>query len=71
MTSIRIVGRLFAGMHRRVAATVVAAIAIAAPGVARAADTNVAVAANFTEPAKEIAQLFEGKTGHKAIYNGL
>jgi molybdate transport system substrate-binding protein len=67
VTSIRIVGRLFAGMHRRVAATVIAAIAIAAPGVAHAADTNVAVAANFTEPAKEIAQLFEGKTGHKAI----
>ena len=34
---------------------------------ARAADTNVAVAANFTEPAKEIARLFESKTGHKAI----
>src|SRR5882757_1521692 len=34
---------------------------------ARAANTNVAVAANFTEPAKEIAQLFESKTGHKAI----
>ena len=26
-----------------------------------------AVAANFTEPAKEIAQLFESKTGHKAV----
>jgi molybdate transport system substrate-binding protein len=62
VTSIRI-----AGIHRRVAATVVAAIAIAAPGVAHAADTNVAVAANFTEPAKQIAQLFGGKTGHKAI----
>src|SRR5882757_3823504 len=34
---------------------------------AHAANTNVAVAANFTEPAKEIAQLFEGRTGHKAI----
>ena len=36
-------------------------------GAARAASTNVAVAANFTEPAKEIAQLFESKTGHKAV----
>lgn len=34
---------------------------------AHAADTNVAVAANFTEPAKEIAQIFQTKTGHKAI----
>jgi molybdate transport system substrate-binding protein len=34
---------------------------------ARAADTNIAVAANFTEPAKIIAKLFESKTGHKAI----
>ena len=36
-------------------------------GAACAASTNVAVAANFTEPAKEIAQLFETKTGHKAV----
>jgi molybdate transport system substrate-binding protein len=34
---------------------------------ARAAQTNVAVAANFTEPAKEIAALFKAKTGHEAI----
>lgn len=34
---------------------------------AHAADTNVAVAANFTEPAKEIAQIFQSTTGHKAI----
>jgi molybdate transport system substrate-binding protein len=33
---------------------------------AYAGDTNVAVAANFTEPAKEIAQLFQSSTGHKA-----
>jgi molybdate transport system substrate-binding protein len=29
--------------------------------------THVAVAANFTEPAKEIAALFKQKTGHEAI----
>jgi molybdate transport system substrate-binding protein len=34
---------------------------------AHASDTNVAVAANFTQPAKEIAQLFQGSSGHKAI----
>jgi molybdate transport system substrate-binding protein len=30
-------------------------------------NANVAVAANFTEPAREIAQLFESKTGDEAI----
>jgi molybdate transport system substrate-binding protein len=32
-----------------------------------AAETKVAVAANFTEPAKEIAARFEAATGHKAV----
>src|SRR5215469_3287357 len=36
-------------------------------GSVYAATTNVAVAANFTEPAKEIAQLFENKTAHKVL----
>ena len=43
------------------------AIIVAASSAARAADTNVAVAANFTEPAIEIARAFESKTGHRAI----
>ncbi|KRB86900.1 molybdate ABC transporter substrate-binding protein [Sphingomonas sp. Root710] len=34
---------------------------------AAAAETQVAVAANFTEPAKEIAAGFERATGHKAV----
>ena len=34
---------------------------------ALAADTQVAVAANFTEPAKEIATAFKAATGHTAI----
>ena len=42
---------------------VVAAL-IAAPALA--AETSVAVAANFTEPAKEIAQGFAAATGHRA-----
>jgi molybdate transport system substrate-binding protein len=32
-----------------------------------AAETNVAIAANFTEPAKEIAAAFKAKTGHVAV----
>jgi molybdate transport system substrate-binding protein len=36
-------------------------------GSAQAAQTNVAVAANFTEPAKQIAALFKQKTGDDAI----
>lgn len=34
---------------------------------AAAAQTQVAVAANFTEPSKEIAALFKQKTGHEAV----
>jgi molybdate transport system substrate-binding protein len=41
--------------------------AVASVTTAYAADTNVAVAANFTEPAKAIAKLFESKTGHKLV----
>ena len=32
-----------------------------------AADVHVAVAANFTAPAKELAPIFEAKTGHKLV----
>ena len=46
-------------------AAIVLAVAGAAP--ASAADTQVAVAANFTEPAKEIAAAFAKATGHHAI----
>jgi len=54
--------------RRRLAAVILSgAIAAVASCAARAAETNVAVAANFTDPAKEIAQLFQSRTGHKAI----
>lgn len=43
-----------------------AAMATLGPTVASAAETQVAVAANFTEPAKEIAQAFKAATGHNA-----
>lgn len=36
-------------------------------GQVLAEEVNVAVAANFTAPMKEIARLFEAETGHKAV----
>ena len=56
-----------AGIRSFAAAMVAAAIATGTPDASRAADANVAVAANFTEPAKQIAQLFERSTGHRVI----
>jgi molybdate transport system substrate-binding protein len=53
--------------RRQGAGLALAAIAVATSGLAHAANTNVAVAANFTEPSREIAQLFKGKTGDEAI----
>ena len=41
--------------------------ALAFGSVARAAETQVAVAANFTEPAREIAAAFKAATGHTAV----
>src|SRR5262249_29408690 len=43
------------------------AFVLGAAPAALAAETQVAVAANFTEPAKEIAEAFAKATGHKAI----
>ncbi len=56
-----------AGIRSFAAAMVAAAIATGTPDASRAADANVAVAANFTGPAKQIAQLFERSTGHRVI----
>jgi molybdate transport system substrate-binding protein len=44
-----------------------AAIASLVAGNAFAAQTNVAVAANFTDAAREIAEVFKQKTGHEAV----
>ncbi|MET0274381.1 MAG: molybdate ABC transporter substrate-binding protein [Phenylobacterium sp.] len=41
-------------------------LALTLTGTAYAAETQVAVAANFTEPAKAIADAFKTKTGHTA-----
>ncbi|MBA4795071.1 MAG: molybdate ABC transporter substrate-binding protein [Phenylobacterium sp.] len=43
------------------------AAALAAAGAAAGAEVRVAVAANFTEPAQEIARGFEAATGHRAV----
>lgn len=48
-----------------VAFLAIAQLLQAAPGLA--ADTQVAVAANFTEPAKEIAAAFAKATGHNTV----
>lgn len=50
---------------KAVLAALAALCALSTPG--RAGQTNVAVAANFTEPVKEIAALFKQKTGHEAV----
>jgi molybdate transport system substrate-binding protein len=42
-------------------------LGIATCGMAQASQTMVAVAANFTEPAKEIAAAFKTKTGDEAV----
>ncbi len=44
-----------------------AALAASLSASAKAGQTHVAVAANFTEPAKEIAALFKQKTGDEAV----
>lgn len=45
--------------------TIVAGLLLACAS-AQAAQTNVAVAANFTDAAREIAALFKQKTGHES-----
>jgi molybdate transport system substrate-binding protein len=54
-------------MKSRVLVAAVAMLQVSLTGQTSAGQTNVAVAANFTEPAKEIAQLFKQKTGNEAV----
>lgn len=46
---------------------IAAVLFFGAPLPAQAGETQVAVAANFTEPAKEIAAAFQKETGHSAV----
>jgi molybdate transport system substrate-binding protein len=52
--------------RRSLMVVLAAGLALLAGGSAMAGETRVAVAANFTEPAKAIAAKFEARTGHKA-----
>ena len=55
---------------RRISPLLFAVLAVMAfAGPALAAEVKVAVAANFTEPAKAIAARFKAKTGHEATLN--
>ena len=59
------------GFHMRFVRSIQFAVSIAAWVLTStsvpAAQTNVAVAANFTEAAREIAAAFKAKTGHEAV----
>lgn len=46
-----------------------AAAVFALAGPAHAGEVKIAVAANFTQAAKDIGALFEQKTGHKAVFS--
>jgi len=52
---------------RLLVTTLFAAASLLASAQAFAGSVNVAVAANFTEPAKEIAAAFKAKSGHDAV----
>lgn len=56
-------------MNRRhfLVAAIGAAACLVTGAQAFAGSANIAVAANFTEPSKEIATLFKAKTGHEAV----
>jgi len=53
--------------HGPVAALALAVAALLGPAAARAGEVHVAVAANFTAAAKEIAALYEAASGDKAV----
>lgn len=56
-----------ARLRRALRVASAAVIGLGASGSPWAAETHVAVAANFTDAATEIAQIFKEKTGHEAI----
>ena len=60
---LRYITRMFCRL--RVVA-LIAVLLLSSPGLARAADVQVAVAANFAEPAKAIATAFKAATSHRA-----
>jgi molybdate transport system substrate-binding protein len=60
-------GQIGGSMRPRSIAAAFGLLWLGFAGSAEAAKTHVAVAANFTEPAREIAARFREKTGHEAV----
>ena len=60
---------LFVSLWRRVMPIVAGTAIVALSAVAQAGEVKVAVAANFTQAAKEIGSLFEKATGHKVVFS--
>lgn len=60
---------LFSSIRSHVTVVLVALAVLALPGGARAGEAAVAVAANFTEAAKEIGAAFGRSTGHKPVFS--
>ncbi len=58
-----------ARLRARAAFALLTVISVALSGGAQAGEVKVAVAANFTEAAKEIGALFEKSSGHKAVFS--
>ena len=56
-----------AALKRRMLLLAAALVALAGP--AHAGEVKVAIAANFTQAAKDIGVLFEQKTGHKVVFS--
>ena len=54
-------------MKLKMIAPILGALVVSLAATVEAGQTHVAVAANFTEPAKEIAALFKQKTGNEAV----
>lgn len=54
-------------MMARLARIVIALAALAGAASARAGEVHIAVAANFTEPARALAAAFQRQTGHRAV----
>ncbi len=60
---------LFSRMRRQINRSLLGAAVLAWAVPAHAADTKIAVAANFIGAAKEIGRLFERRTGHRAVFS--
>jgi molybdate transport system substrate-binding protein len=60
---------LFVSLWRRVMPIAACVAIVTVSAVAQAGEVKVAVAANFTQAAREIGSLFEKATGHKVVFS--